>query len=177
MDYGFWVLIACPFVICSMILNNALRFEGKAFYAMFGLTTGGLLNIFGDWLLVRKLNMGVYGAGLATAVSQFISFSILIFMFRKMAQSKIRFRSVSRNFRLYFSICRVGFPSLIRQSLSAITTGILNNLTKSFGDAAQTGYVEYNEAFASLFQNKSKYNAIMIALGDMLYREFNRSST
>lgn len=48
---------------------------------------------------------------------------------------------------------------------------------KSFGDAAQTGYVEYNEAFASLFQNKSKYNAIMIALGDMLYREFNRSST
>ena len=52
MDYALWVLIACPFVITSMILNNALRFEGRAFYAMFGLTAGGLLNIFGDWLLV-----------------------------------------------------------------------------------------------------------------------------
>ena len=62
MDYGMWVLISCPFVVCSMILNNALRFEGKAFYAMFGLTTGGVLNIFGDWLLVVKLNMGVFGA-------------------------------------------------------------------------------------------------------------------
>ena len=136
MDYGFWVLIACPFIVCSMILNNALRFEGKAFYAMFGLTTGGILNIFGDWLLVHRLGMGVYGAGLATAISQAISFSILLFMFKKMAQSRISVRYISRDIRLYFSIFRVGLPSLIRQSLNAVTTGILNNLTKAFGDAA-----------------------------------------
>ncbi|MBR5125844.1 MAG: MATE family efflux transporter [Oscillospiraceae bacterium] len=136
MDYGFWVLLACPFVICSMILNNALRFEGKAFYAMFGLTAGGLLNIFGDWLLVFKLQMGVFGAGMATAISQLVSFSILLFMFRKMAQSNISFRFVSRKIRTYLSIMRVGFPSLVRQSLTAVTSGILNNLTKPFGDAA-----------------------------------------
>ena len=136
MDYGLWVLLGCPFVICSMILNNALRFEGKAFYAMFGITTGGILNIFGDWLLVTQLDMGVFGAGLATAVSQFISFSILLYMFRKMAQSKISLRYVSRSIRLYFSIFRVGLPSLIRQSLNAVTSGVLNNLTKAFGDAA-----------------------------------------
>jgi len=136
MDYAMWVLISCPFVVCSMILNNALRFEGKAFYAMFGLTTGGILNIFGDWLLVMKLNMGVYGAGMATAISQMVSFFILLIMFRKMAQSKISLQFVSRNIKLYFSIFRVGLPSLIRQSLNAVTTGILNNLTKAFGDAA-----------------------------------------
>jgi len=136
MDYGFWVLLSCPFVICSMILNNALRFEGKAFYAMFGLTAGGLLNIFGDWLLVHKLGMGVYGAGLATAVSQTVSFSILLLMFRKMAQSSISIHSISRNMKTYLSIMRVGFPSLVRQGLTAITTGLLNNLTKPFGDAA-----------------------------------------
>ena len=136
MDYGFWVLFSCPFVICSMILNNALRFEGKAFYAMFGLTTGGILNIFGDWLLVKIVNMGVYGAGLATAMSQIISFTILLIMFRKMAQSKISLRAVSKNFKIYFSIFRVGLPSLIRQSLNATTSGVLNNLTKAFGDAA-----------------------------------------
>jgi len=136
MDYGMWVLISCPFVVCSMILNNALRFEGKAFYAMFGLTTGGVLNIFGDWFLIRKCNMGVFGAGMATAVSQFISFTILLIMFRKMAQSRISFRFVSRKAGMYFSIFRVGLPSLIRQSLNAVTSGVLNNLTKAFGDAA-----------------------------------------
>lgn len=136
MDYAMWVLLGCPFVICSMILNNALRFEGKAFYAMFGITTGGILNIFGDWLLVSKLGLGVFGAGMATAVSQFTSFCILLFMFRKMAQSRISWRCVSKNIRLYFSIFRVGLPSLIRQSLNAVTSGVLNNLTKAFGDAA-----------------------------------------
>lgn len=136
MEYGFWVLMSCPFVICSMVLNNALRYEGCAVYAMVGLTTGGILNIFGDWLLVAKLGMGVSGAGMATAVSQLVSFVILLIMFRKMAQSKIRFRFVSKDWRLYLSICRVGLPSLIRQGLSSVTTGVLNNLTKPFGDAA-----------------------------------------
>ena len=119
MDYGFWVLISCPLVICSMVLNNGLRYEGKAFYAMFGLTGGGLLNILGDYILVSKLNMGVYGAGLATAVSQTISFLILLFMFHKMAQSRISIRCVSRHFSDYFAICKVGLPSLIRQGLTS----------------------------------------------------------
>ena len=136
MDYGLWVLIACPFIICSMILNNGLRYEGRAFYAMFGLTTGGILNIFGDYLLVVKLNMGVFGAGLATAVSQMVSFCILLVMYVKMAQSKISIRAVSRDIRVYLTICKVGFPSLIRQGLTSVTTGVLNNLTKPFGDAA-----------------------------------------
>lgn len=135
-QYAFWILLAAPFIICSMILNNALRYEGRALYAMFGLTAGGLLNIFADWLFVRKLNLGVYGAGMATAISQAVSFFILLLMYRMMAQSSIRFRSISKNWRDYLTICNVGLPSLIRQSLNAMTIGVLNNLTKPFGDAA-----------------------------------------
>jgi len=136
MDYGLWILIACPFILCSLILNIGLRYEGKAFYAMFGLTAGCLLNILGDYILVYKLNMGVYGAGLATAVSQMISFLILWIMFRKMAQSSLNIRNMSRNPSVYLSICRVGLPSMIRQGVNAFTSGIMNNMTKAFGDAA-----------------------------------------
>lgn len=136
MDYGFWILLAAPFIICSFILNNGLRYEGKAFYAMFGLTTGGILNILGDYVLVMKLNLGVFGAGLATAASQVVSFLILLHMYLKMAQSTIQFRSISRDIRLYMTVARVGLPSLIRQGLTSVTNGLLNNLTKPFGDAA-----------------------------------------
>ncbi len=135
-DYGMWVLISCPFMICSLVLNNNLRYEGKAFYAMFGLTAGGLLNIFGDWLLIHKLNMGVYGAGLSTAVSQIVSFFILLILYLKMAQSTISFRAISRKYAVYAGIVKVGFPSLIRQGLTSISHGLLNNLTKAYGDAA-----------------------------------------
>lgn len=135
-DYGMWILLAAPFIICSFILNNGLRYEGKAFYAMFGLTAGGLLNILGDYILVMKCGLGVYGAGLATAASQVVSFTILLYMYMKMAQSNIQIKAVSKDFRLYLTIARVGLPSLIRQGLTSITNGLLNNITKPFGDAA-----------------------------------------
>ena len=135
-DYGRWILLAAPFIICSLVLNNGLRYEGKAFYAMFGLTTGGILNILGDYILVMKMGLGVYGAGLATAISQVISFLILLVMYLKMAQSTISIKAVSRDLKLYFTIARIGLPSMIRQGLTSVTNGILNNLTKPFGDAA-----------------------------------------
>ena len=45
---------------------------------------------------------------------------------------------------------------------------------KTFDTVAQDSYVEQTEAFTSLFENKSKYNAVMAALAEMLYREFNK---
>lgn len=135
-DYGMWVLIACPFMVCSLILNNNLRYEGKAFYAMIGLTTGGILNIFGDYLFIRKLHLGVFGAGMATAISQMVSFTILLVLYMKMAQSTISLRAVSKKVSVYLSIMKVGFPSLIRQGLTSISGGLLNNLTKPYGDGA-----------------------------------------
>ena len=126
----------CPIVVGSFVLNNNLRYEGKAFYAMIGLVTGGIINILGDYLLIKIIPLGVLGAGIATAASQFISFLILVYFHNKMAQGKIRMRYVSRKFTTYFTICRVGFPALIRQGLNSVSSGILNNLTRPYGDAA-----------------------------------------
>ena len=47
---------------------------------------------------------------------------------------------------------------------------------KTFEEVAQDSYVEQTEAYTSLFENQSKYKAIMSALADMLYREFNRKN-
>ena len=134
-DYGMWILIACPFLICSLVLNNVLRYEGKAFYAMFGLTTGGLLNIAGDYVLIKVLDMGVYGAGLSTAVSQIVSFVILLVLYIIFAQSRISLKLMGKEGEVYLNIFKMGLPSLIRQGLTSVSNGLLNNLIKPFGDA------------------------------------------
>ena len=135
-QYGACVLITCPIMMGSFVLNNNLRYEGKAFYAMIGLVTGGLLNIFGDYLLVIVFEPGVLGAGLATAISQLVSFCILLYFFKKMAQSSIKLSAVSKDFTVYAIISKVGFPAIVRQGLSSISSGLLNNLTRPYGDAA-----------------------------------------
>lgn len=135
-DYGLWVLLSCPFMVCSLVLNNNLRYEGKAFFAMIGLVSGALLNIFGDYVFIFRLDLGVYGAGLSTALSQLVSFVILLILYVKMAQSSLSLRSVSRKWKVYWEIIRSGLPSLLRQSLASLSNGLLNNLAKPFGDVA-----------------------------------------
>ena len=136
MDYGMWVLISAPFLITSLIMNNVLRYEGKAFFAMIGLVSGGLLNIFGDFMFINVCGMGIFGAGLSTAISQVISFIILIVLFFIHAESKISLLYMSKDIMDYLKIMRTGFPSLIRQGLNSISGGVLNNLCKPYGDSA-----------------------------------------
>lgn len=135
-QYGACVLLSCPVVMGSFVLNNNLRYEGKSLYSMIGLVSGGIINILLDYLLVMVFEFGVLGAGIATAASQTISFSILLFFFRKMGESKIRFSSMSRRANTYFTIMRVGFPALVRQGLASFSGGLLNNITRPYGDAA-----------------------------------------
>ena len=144
MDYAFYILLAAPLMTTSCVLNNILRYEGKANLAMIGLTTGGLLNIALDPLLIFVFNMGIAGAGLATALSQFISFSILfsIFLFKK-TQSKIIPKLFLKNFTVFKDVVITGLPSLARQGLNSVSTMILNMQAKAFGDVAiaAMGYV------------------------------------
>lgn len=135
-QYGICVILTCPIMIGSFVLNNNLRYEGQSFYAMIGLTIGGIINIFGDYLLINVIQLGVLGAGLATAISQCISFTILLVFHSRMAQGKISFKYLSKEYGIYKSICKVGFPSLIRQGLNSVSNGLLNNITRPFGDTA-----------------------------------------
>lgn len=136
--YAFYILLAAPFMTSSCVLNNVLRYEGRAALAMIGLVSGGILNIFGDWLLVSKVGMGVRGAGLATAISQIISFCLLLFIFvLGKTDSKLQLKRVSKmKVEEIILICKTGFPSLMRQGLSSISTMVLNGQAGAYGDAA-----------------------------------------
>ena len=134
-QYGICVLVTCPIMIGSFVLNNNLRYEGKSFYAMIGLVSGGVLNILGDWLLVGVFPFGILGAGIATAVSQVVSFFLLLYFYKKKAQSTIGLSNVTRKISVHLTVCRVGFPALIRQGLTSFSGALLNNLTRPYKDA------------------------------------------
>ena len=137
-EYGIYILIASPLTMTSFALNNILRYEGKAFFAMIGLTIGGILNMICDPILIFGFDMGIAGAGLSTAISQVVGFLILISMFfRGKTLSKLSMQFVKENPRGIFNIMATGFPSLCRQGLNSIATMTLNNLAGGVGgDAA-----------------------------------------
>jgi len=135
--YAFYILLAAPFMMSSFVMNNVLRYEGKAALSMIGLCTGALLNIAGDPFLMFTCHMGIAGAGLSTALSQLVSFGILISMFvTRRTQTRLSPRYITRSGADVWEIVTTGFPSLSRQGLSSISTMILNLQAGVYGDAA-----------------------------------------
>ena len=134
------ILIAAPLMISSLVMNNILRYEGKASFAMIGLVTGGVLNIALDPLFMFVFGLGTAGAGIATALSQSISFCILLSMFlRGKTVSQFRLHSVTREAREFGMILIGGAPSFGRQGLNSIGGMLLNLAARGYGDAAVAG--------------------------------------
>ncbi len=72
------ILFGAPWMTSSLVLNNQLRYQGSAAYAMVGITSGAVLNIALDPLLIFTFRLGVAGAAWATIISQFVSFCLLL---------------------------------------------------------------------------------------------------
>ncbi len=122
-----YIMIVAPFCSSSFTLNNMLRYEGRAKLGMIGLLSGGILNIGGDALFIFGMNMGIAGAGLSTAISQVIGFSILLYMFLSgRTQTKLTPANISFAERLPLEIIELGFPSLLRQGLGSLATILVN---------------------------------------------------
>lgn len=135
-DYGFYILLSGPAMTASCVINNILRYEGMAALAMVGLTSGGILNIILDPILIFACDMGIAGAGLSTAVSQYISLAILLIMYyRGAAQSKMKMRFITLKPKFVWEIIATGLPSLARQGLNSVSNMVLNIQAAPFGDA------------------------------------------
>ena len=135
--YATYIFYATPLMMCSFVMNNLLRFEGLAMYGMVGITTGGLLNMALDPIFIFGLGLGTAGAAIATAISQCVSFLILLLMSNTRPDAiSIHPRHFRPSLATYGRILYNGFPSLGRQGIASISTILLNTAAGVYGDAA-----------------------------------------
>lgn len=136
-DYARYIFWGAPFMCASFVLNNVLRSEGKAFFSMIALTSGGIINIALDPLFIFGFGMGISGAAIATLVSQLISFSILLSWFlRKKVVCRMSIKLFSARISILGKVVSTGIPSLARQGLASLATIILNTTAGAYGDEA-----------------------------------------
>ena len=150
-QYISYILLGAPFMCASLVLNNQLRFQGNAVFAMVGLCSGGIINIGLDPLLIFYFRMGVAGAALATVISQCISFVLLFIGVQRSDSLKIKFRNFRPSGYFYLNILKGGAPSLARQGLNSVGTIVLNTVAGGYSDAvvAAMGIVTRVMMFAS----------------------------
>ncbi len=133
------VLLGAPFMAASLVLNNQMRFQGNAVYAMIGITVGAVINIGLDPLLMFTFGLGISGAAIATVTSQVCSFLLLLMMEHKGNNIRIRWENFTPTPDMLKEIVQGGTPSLFRQGLSSVATICLNHSAGMYGDAAIAG--------------------------------------
>lgn len=131
--YARYIFLGAPFMCASFVLNNCLRSEGKSFFSMIALTSGGLINIALDPIFIFGFNLGISGAAIATLISQTISFSILLSWYlRKKVICRLNLKLYGKP-QILGKIVNTGIPSLARQGLASLSTIILNTMAGTYG--------------------------------------------
>lgn len=147
-DYGGYILIGAPIMCSSYVMNNILRSEGEALLAMWGLSIGGIINVFLDPVLIFYFQMGIKGAAIATVLSQTISFVILLSMFlRKKSMVSLNARCISIKPYIYLEIIKSGLPTICRQALGSVSSSLLNIQAAQFGDVAVAAVTIANKVY------------------------------
>lgn len=137
MEYARYILYVAPLMTASFVLSNLLRAEGRTVLAMLGVVSGGILNIVLDPILIFSWNMGILGAAIATAISQVVSFVILLgCFFTKKTILKFSIKHIPKNISIYKDFFGNGMPSLFRQGLASVATVALNHVAAGYSDAA-----------------------------------------
>ncbi len=128
-DYAFWMFIAAIVNLPAQSLNCAARAESSVKISSIAVVTGAALNVILDPIFMFDwgLNMGVEGASLATTVSQFVTFAILIwFYWGGRSIIKVKFAYFKLSHKLLKTVTLIGIPSAVIQICLAVATSLTN---------------------------------------------------
>lgn len=130
------ILMGSPFMTASLTINNQMRLQGNASYAMYGIISGAVLNVVLDPVFIFVFDMGVAGAAVATVTGQVVGFFVLLAMSRRGENIRLDIRRFSSRLAYLKEIVYGGSPSLSRQGLGCVAVMMLNVAASEYGDAA-----------------------------------------
>ena len=127
------IIISVPFLALSMMGNNVIRAEGKAKFAMVAMIIPAFVNIGLDILFIKFMNLGMFGAALATAISYTTCFLFVLWFFMFKSEMRLKMRHFKFKTQIIKEITELSFVTFSRQGVVSILAIILNHTLYSYG--------------------------------------------
>ena len=128
------IIYGVPFLTFAMMGNPVIRAVGKPKFAMYAMLIPAVVNIALDILFIKYMHLGMYGAGLATAIA-YASCGLFILYF--FISNKSELKIIPKNFGLDFSIVneiiKLGGVSIARQGTISVLMIVLNYSLYKYG--------------------------------------------
>lgn len=129
------ISLGIPFLCFNIIFSYGFRSINKAKIPMINNTISIFLNIFLNYIFIFVLNLGVFGAGIATTMSRGIV--TLIFSFLIIYKKNYCIALTTKDFKINKDICKrllkVGLPSAGEQGLFRIGMLIFEAMVINLG--------------------------------------------
>ncbi len=140
LTYARIYILSCIFNVFNVTMNNIAASEGAAKTTMSALLLGAIMNIGLDPLFIYTFHMGVAGAAIATAISQFISTLVyLSYILRKKSAFTFSPKAFSPTRQIFTEILKIGIPTLTFQLLTSLSIALINRAANGYGDAVIAG--------------------------------------
>lgn len=118
----------------SFGFNSAMRASGYPRKAMFIMVSGGVLNVFFDWLFIFVFDWGIQGAAWATIIAMSItSVLVLTHFFGKKSVIRFHKKYFKPNFNIILSIFTIGMSPFAMQLAASLVNVIMNQSLKEYG--------------------------------------------
>lgn len=140
LTYARIYVISCIFNVFNVTMNNIVASEGAAKTTMCALLLGAVINIGLDPLFIYTFDMGVAGAAIATAISQFVSTLVyLTYILRKKSAFTFSIKDFIPTQQTFVEILKIGIPTLTFQLLTSLSIALINRASSDYGDAVIAG--------------------------------------
>lgn len=135
-----WLMLFSPAFIMNNVLLCFVRNDENPTLSTAAMLIGSFANIIFDYIFIFPLQMGIFGAVLATGSSPIISMIIMAGHFLT-KRNTFRLRKPKMYWNMLRQECSLGFPSLIAQVASGVVMIIFNMLV--FKQAGNAGIAAY----------------------------------
>ncbi len=160
LTYGYQyltIVCCCSFGVYSQfVFERLLQSTGKTFYTMITQTTGAVINIILDPILIFGYfgmpKMGVAGAAVATVIGQVIA-AVFAFMINQKKNTEIHlaFKGFKPDKTIIGQIYAVGVPSIIMQAIGSVMTYGMNRILMVFTSTAAAVFGVYFKLQSFIF--------------------------
>ena len=133
-EYFYVVLYGVPFLAFAMMGNPVIRAEGKPKFAMYAMIIPAISNILLDIVFIKFMDLGMFGAGLATSISYAAcGLFILGFFLSKKSELSVNVKYFILNFSIVKEIVQLGGVTIVRQGTISILMIVLNATLFTYG--------------------------------------------
>ncbi len=140
LTYARIYVVSCIFNVFNVTMNNIVASEGAAKTTMCALLLGAAINIGLDPLFIYTFDMGVAGAAIATAISQFVSTLVyLTYILCKKSAFAFSIKDFALSRQIFTEILKIGIPTLTFQLLTSMSIALINRASSDYGDAVIAG--------------------------------------